>query len=107
MKYTGHVFDWPGTTPYGNVVDAVVTKSSLSLDWSEEGIKGHLKATSRDGVHYKGVFGYPRPDPDDSLQLTLYRAEGEILLFGTWYRHEDGAEGIWAFRLSERQLTGD
>lgn len=49
MKDTGHVFDWPGTTPYGNVVEAVVTKSSLSLDRSEEGSNGHPKATSRKG----------------------------------------------------------
>ena len=70
MKYSGHVFDWDGTTPYGKVTDAVVTRRRISLDWLEEDRKGHLQATSSDGVHYKGTFGYPKPEPNYDFELT-------------------------------------
>jgi hypothetical protein len=105
MKFTGHVFDWTGTKPFGQVTAAVVTKTNISLDWSENVEQGHLQAVSSDGVHYKGRFGYPNPVPNYEFDLTVYRAKGEILIFGKWHRHEDGFEGIWAFRLAAGKKT--
>ena len=105
MKLTGHVLDWDNKADGFNVTDAIVTESNIALDWEEPDCTGHLKAVSPDGIHFKGIFGYPRPDPNYTFELTLYRAKEEILLFGNWYNQQDGEQGIWAFRLVPEMRT--
>lgn len=100
-KFTGHSFDFD-VSPL-EVTDALIEKNHISIDWIEEGERGHLEATSEDGEVYTGTYGYPQPDPYYHVELRLYSAaSGDRLLFGRWRWADESARGCWLFRLSPR-----
>jgi hypothetical protein len=61
VKYKGVIYDC--LEPAYNITDAVIAKKRISIDWIEDGEPGHLEATSSDGIHFRGNYGYPRPEP--------------------------------------------
>ena len=99
MKLTGEVFCALDVESDYRVTDAIVTPRRISIDWEEDDVKAHLDTTSRDGIHFKGNYGYPTKHSDFEFELTLFKAKHEYLLFGTWCEHDTGDEGVWAFRL--------
>lgn len=99
MKFTGQVFCAPGVEANFIVSEAIVTPQRISIDWKEGEDKAHLDATSSDGVHFQGFYGYPTRDSDLEFELTLFKNKDEYLLFGTYCHHDTGDEGCWVFRL--------
>jgi hypothetical protein len=102
MKLKGELFYALEIEADCSITDAIVTPRRISIDWSEGDAEAHLDATSRDGVHFQGYYGYPEKDSDFEFELTLFKAKHEYLLFGTWCEHDSGAEGMWVFRLSTK-----
>lgn len=98
MKYVGDMFFSTGLDANGIVRDAVITSKRISIDWDENGIQGHLVAHSQDGKIFSGTYGYPSVDESQTLELMLFKAQGEVLLFGTWCDQRE--EGTWIFRLT-------
>ncbi len=103
MKLRGDLFCTLGVDADFPVTDAIVTPRRISIDWREDDIDAHLDATSRDGAHFKGHYGYPQQDSDLEFDLTLFKAKDEYLLFGTWCEHDTGEEGVWVFRLDSKR----
>jgi hypothetical protein len=99
----GELFYGVGAEPKGTVKEAVISPKRISIDWNEGDIVGHLDATSRDGEHFSGHYGYTKPNPDLEFDLTLFRNKTEVLLVGTWCEHDTGDEGTWFFRLTAEQ----
>jgi hypothetical protein len=98
-KYIGHSFDFD-VSPL-EVTSAEILKVRISVDWLEDGERGHLEATSADDMVYRGNYGYTKPNPDYHFELRLYRAtNGDPLLFGRWWRTDEPEGGSWLFRLS-------
>lgn len=103
MKYKGQLFWTPGIAQDASVKDAVITTKRISIDWEDEdGDQEHLEASSRDGCHYRGMYGPLAEEARYEFDLTLFKTRKEVLLFGTWC--EEGNEGIWTFRLSKCQV---
>lgn len=100
MKMKGELFWSVGTDQNSTIKDAVVTSKRISIDWVEGDSEWHLDATSRDGQHFSGNYGYSQKGPDFEFDLTLYRNKSEYLLLGTWCQHDTGDEGTWFFKLT-------
>jgi hypothetical protein len=86
--------------PY-RVTHADLTVHELSIEWLDSQGRGHLKATSIDGICYKGTYGYPKPDPWRETEFRLFQeAGGDVVLFGPWRNQRHGGDGHWIFHLS-------
>lgn len=105
MRLSGELFWSTGIESTVKVKQAVITSKRISIDWPEGNRIGHLEATSRDGEHFSGHYGYDKPDPNFEFDLTLFRNKSEIVLLGTWCEHDSGYEGKWLFRLSAEQAN--
>lgn len=81
------------------VTPILITPKRITLAWPQDGKVGHLDATSKDGIHFHGHYGYAPNDSDFKCELTLYQAHGEQLLFGTWWENGTALQGVLAFRL--------
>lgn len=103
MNLTGEVFCALDVESDYRVTDAIVTPHRISIDWEEDDVKAHLDTTSRDGIHFKGNYGYRTKHSDFEFELTLFKSKQEYLLFGTWCEHDTGDEGIWVFRLHKKE----
>jgi hypothetical protein len=99
--YTGQFFEF--TESDLRVTGAAVTKDRVAVDWIEDGEPGGLVATSDDGATYRGNYGYPRPEPYYHAEFRLFRArDGEVLLFGRWWRTDNPDGGPWLIQLHPR-----
>jgi hypothetical protein len=97
MRYTGQSYE---CEPTYLVTDSVLTDNRISLDWDENGVVGHLEATSADGQTFAGTFGYPQLDPSSRVTFTRYRSkEGAVVLIGHWTYLGGAEEGDWVIRL--------
>jgi hypothetical protein len=83
------------------IVQAVITTKRIAIDWTQNGDKFHLLATSSDGgCTYRGHFGCPQPDPHWVMEMTRYTAKNKAeLLLGTWIQHDSGETGMSVIRL--------
>jgi hypothetical protein len=106
MKYTGQMFYWDGKEVTKIVTEAVITQDRVAIDWDEGEHLGHLEAKSTDGIHFSGHYGYPVTYDVYRCEFTLYKAEDEVLLYGTWYEANAGWEGVWLFKLSPAPTAG-
>ncbi len=105
MKFSARSCTYYEDTEY-RVTDVVITDTTLSVDWLENGYAGHLSATSSDGVVYTGHYGFPRPEARFHIKLERFvSAAGEVLLFGTWWRTDSPDGGVWVFRLTPTPAT--
>jgi len=79
-----------------------LTKDHLAVDWLEGGtIKAGLLAKSTDGVIYEGFMGFPSPDLDGKVVFRVYKSkDGEVLLFGEWWRLDANQSSSWLIRLA-------
>lgn len=82
------------------VKEAIITPDRIAIDWGEGEHLGHLEATSTDRCHFSGHYGYPVIYDIYRCEFTLYKAEEEVLLYGTWYETNRGWEGKWLFTLT-------
>jgi hypothetical protein len=96
MRYVGHTYR---SEQRFRVKEAVATAARISVDFDEDGLPGHLEASSTDGQLYVGNYGYPQLDTANRTQLKLFKAkDGTLLLLGPW-KDRDGTEGEWFILL--------
>jgi hypothetical protein len=100
MSVKGSIFEWEGTGAHYQITGAAISDNRISIDWNEEGERGHLEADSADGVHFRGSYGYTQPDPDYSFELRRFTSGQDVLLFGTWFNRKSGEEGGWVLLLT-------
>lgn len=99
MKYTGRYFEY-GEANY-RITDLIVTDTRIAMDWTEEGTPASVVAASTDGGLYRGNMGFPRPDAEGLAEFRVYRAkDGELLLFGRWWRTDNSSAGTWLIQCS-------
>jgi hypothetical protein len=123
MNRKGTIFDWTGTAtrhattggevsdgrspfcalvpPEGGeyeITDAVIADRRISVDWIEGGEAAHLEAKSKDGIHFRGNFGYTKADPACSFELRRFTSAQDVLLLGSWINMR-GEEGGWLFLI--------
>ncbi len=103
MILHGRVVYWLNGEEFESDAEAVLEKNRISVDWHEDDERGHLEATSTDGVSFRGEYGYSRPQSSRHFELKKYSAGMEVLLFGRWWNEEDGNEGRWLFVLNPNQ----
>lgn len=83
-----------------DVIEAVVTKDRIAIDWKEDDQVFHVLAHSDDGVTYRGNYGSPRPIPEYVMEFTKYTsADKGLLLLAKWYQTDNGNEGSCFFEL--------
>jgi hypothetical protein len=100
MKYHGYYWSSGYKDPDGRVTEAVLTKTKLSLDYEEDGHKGHLEARPTDRDFFQGEYSYSsgwRGVGQSSFRL--FRSGERVLLFGTWNWPPTGDEGTWVIVL--------
>lgn len=98
MRGVGFDFDEPAY----DLTDVVLSKNTFCCNYAEKGYSYRIEATSKDGLVYRGNWGYP--DLSGVLTLELRRfdsADKEILLLGQWVNGEDNLVGAWLFRLNK------
>ena len=97
-NYAGSSF-WFEATDL-QVTRAIVTEGRIALDWVQGSEVGGFVATSGDGVVYSGTYGVPVLNPDSHVEFRLYRAaNGELVLFGRYWRTDGADSGTWLIRL--------
>ena len=102
LKYTGSMYYPAGVIGEDcKITEAIISQNRISIDWPEEGNRGHLEASSTDGINFRGNYGYPVPSKDLVFELKRYDANKEILFFGTWHERDVGDQGIWIIVLEE------
>ena len=75
------------------VTEAVLTPRKLSMDWHDCDEFAHLDATSKDGMNYKGIYGYSLPDADCRMELKRFNAkDGSVMFLASWWERETGEE---------------
>jgi hypothetical protein len=97
MRGVGFDFD---VSAY-DLTNVILTKTKFSCGYAEKGYVYRIETTSKDGVTYRGNWGYP--DLEDLLTLEVKRFEGkdkEIVLLGVWKDAIENYEGVWLFRLN-------
>src|SRR5688572_5856826 len=96
--YTGPSFWYEGTDL--QVTRAIVTADRLAIDWVHGREVGGFVAHSSDRVVYNGTYGTPTLNPDCHVEFRLYRAaNGEVMLFGEFWRADGADGGPWLLRL--------
>ncbi len=85
------------------VTEAIISERRISLDYIESGVAAHLEATSSNGKLFKGSWGYTQVELGRyDTELALYKAaDGEILLLGKWWNHDEGTTGDWLIHLQK------
>lgn len=84
----------------GDIIEAVVTESKISIDWVEDGESFHASLASSDGVEYHGSFGEPVLNRACKMKGIKYAtADGSILLLARWNRFDTGTSGSCYFEL--------
>lgn len=84
----------------GEITEAVVADSKISIDWVEDGDKFFASLHSNDGIEYCGNFGEPVLSDACKMNGIKYTtADGSILLLASWNRTDTGARGSCYFEL--------
>ncbi|HVS35176.1 MAG TPA: hypothetical protein VMS17_06305 [Gemmataceae bacterium] len=99
MKYHGYYWSYGYKDPDGQVTQAALTKSTLSLVWEEDGDKGQLDAKVTEEDLFEGQFSYMHSPGVGQFLFRLYRSGSRVLLFGTWYWPPQQEEGAWVIVL--------
>jgi len=96
MRGTVVDFDEPNC----ELTEATLTKNMFKCKYQQSGDVYRVEASSRDGITYKGNWGWPDDFRNgDTLELTRFESKNkEIVLLGMWHR-SDGYEGVYLFRL--------
>jgi hypothetical protein len=97
--YIGESFDIEDSAV--QVTKALLTKSHLSLEWTEGQYVGGLTALSADGIVYEGTFTYHGwPAQVFHARLGRYEgANGGVLLYGEWWEQNSTAKTAWLIQL--------
>jgi len=99
MKYVGKLYFRGSIVPDGLITDAVIHQRRISIDWNEDGAKGHLESNSSDGINFQGQAYYDGSDRND-FELRKYVCGRDVLLFGTWRSYNLSETGTWNFVLT-------
>lgn len=95
MRYSGKAI----TDQTMTITDVVLTATKLRMAYRDEVGDGHLAATSADGVHYSGTYGYPEPEANRRAWFDLLRrSDGGIAMVGFW-REEARYDDPWVIVL--------
>lgn len=90
---------------YCVIRDVTISKSSISIDYVENGAVCLVKAESKDGVRFKGTYGCPSIPASKvmgKILLELFRGQGgKVVLLAEWSDHSTGNEGTWIFVLEK------
>jgi len=118
MKLLGFIY-WTGASsrPDDTIIEADLTEEAISMIYEGTGSreKGkpikrwRLEGRSTDGVHYKGSYGSPDPDPRRTFEVKLYfldySSSREFLLFGAWHSEPSKEDGSWTIVLSPAESS--
>ena len=90
----------------GDIREAVVTESKISIDWVEDDVEFYASLHSTDGIEYQGTFGEPVLDNACRMSGTKYTAaDGSVLLLASWIRDDRGMSGSCYFELEPEEQT--
>jgi len=88
------------------ITSIIVTPTRVSLDFDDDGARGHAIATSSDGFVYTGYWGYPSfADQRHLGRVRLQRFisnTGQQILFGSWEDEQSGKKGDWLIKIVEQ-----
>ena len=84
----------------GDITEAVVTESKISIDWVEDGQNFFASLHSTDGIEYEGNFGEPVLSDACKMSGTKYMAAyGSVLLLVRWTHQDLATSGSCYFEL--------
>lgn len=84
----------------GDISEAVVTDSKISIDWVEDGENYFASLHSTNGIEYDGTFGEPILNDACKMTGVKYEAlDGSVLLLAKWVRKDLGTAGACYFEF--------
>jgi hypothetical protein len=90
-----HYKEWIDDTN-SSVTGVVILGNEAMIDWVYDDKKNLGKATSKDGLNYKGTYSEPHNTSGDrgTFEFKLYALahKGAALLLGKWYSAINGDE---------------
>jgi hypothetical protein len=84
------------------VKEAVVTNKRIAFDWVADGSTMYAVLHSTDGgTQYAGTFGTHVREKGCVMEATRFQSKsGEVLLWLTWHREDDGNGGTIIIHLA-------
>jgi hypothetical protein len=107
MNFQGRIVHCRAAEEKITVEQAVVTEDRISIDWSQDGRPGYLIAKSTGGTQFQGRYGHRQEESDYECELTLFKSDHEVLLFGTWRDQNSARKGTLVVRLPARAIESD